>query len=102
MSLSKPDHKRSVGPWLRRYSTTPTSRSDRIGPVVLAGGAWVVFVVLVILLFRVFVRYPFHVFGGLVGVWLIGFIVLRVKQRRAEARYQAVREGRVFDEFTLR
>lgn len=100
--MSKPDHKRSVGPWLRRYSTTPTSRSDRIGPVVLAGGAWVVFVVLVILLFRVFVRYPFHVFGGLVGVWLIGFIVLRVKQRRAEARYQAVREGRVFDEFTLR
>ena len=50
MSLSKPDHKRRVGPWLRRYSTTPTSRSDRIGPVVLAGGAWVVFVVLVVLI----------------------------------------------------
>ncbi len=100
--MSKPDHKRRVGPWLRRYSATPTSRRDRIVPVVLAGGAWVVFVVLVILLFRVFVRYPFHVFGGLVGVWVIGFVVLTVKQRREAARDQAVRDSRAFDGFRRR
>lgn len=100
--MSKPDHKRHVGPWLRRYSATPPSRRDRIVPVVLAGGAWIVFVVLVILLFRAFARYPFHVFGGLVGVWVIGFVVLTVKQRRAAARDQAAREGRAIDGFTRR
>ena len=102
MSLSKPDPKRHVGPWLRRYSATPASRRERIVPVVLAGGAWVGFVVLVILLFRMFVRYPFHVLGGLVGLWVIGFVLLRVKQRRAAARDRALREGRGFDEFTRR
>ena len=45
-----------------------------------------------------FVRFPYVVLGGLVAVWLVGYVALVFIRRRAILRDQLIEEGHAFHE----
>ncbi len=82
-----PDEKPRLGPWLRRYSEPEQkSRRERVQELLLAGGAAVGFLVVLVGVLQAFVSYPIPTLGGLISLWAVGFIVLLVKGRKAAAR----------------
>ena len=83
-----------MGPWLRRYSNEPVM-TGRERPVELATAAGVGLGSLVALagILLVFLRYPFPTVGVLVVLWVVGFITLTIKRRRAAKREQELRDS---------
>ena len=93
MSLPGNDKPR-LGPFLRQYAEQEKKSSrERVQELLLAGAAAVGMLIVLVGVLLAFVRFPFPTFGVLVGVWGIGFVVLTVKQRRANARERALREA---------
>ena len=88
------DEKPRLGPWLRQYSRREeVSRRERAKEVALGAAAGLGFLVELVAVLLVFVRYPIPTFGALVAVWGVGFTTLTVKRRRAERRERALRES---------
>ena len=82
-----PDEKPRLGPWLRHYGEREQkSRRERVQELLLAGGAAVGFLVVLVGVLLAFVAYPMPTLGGLVGVWAVGLVILMVKRRKAAAR----------------
>ena len=93
MSLPGNDKPR-LGPFLRQYAEQEEkSPRERVPELLLAGAAAVGMLIVLVGVLFAFVRFPFPSFGALVGVWGIGFVVLTVKQRRANARERALRKA---------
>jgi len=49
--------------------------------------------VVVVGVLLVFLRYPLPTLGVLVALWLVGFLLLTVKRRRAAQRERALQES---------
>jgi hypothetical protein len=80
-----PDDKPRLGPWLRRYAQQDdTSPRERVRELVVAAGAAVAGLVVLVGVLVAFVRYPFPTLGALVAVWGVGYAVYRVKKGRAD------------------
>jgi len=89
-----PDDKPRLGPWLRQYAQhEEVSRRERVKELALGAAAGLGFLVVLLGILLVFVRYPFHTFAALVAIWGIGYVTLTVKRRRADARERALRES---------
>ena len=87
------DDKPRLGPFLRQYAEQEQRNPrERAQELLLGGLAAVGMLVLLVGVLLAFVRFPLPTFGVLVGVWGIGFVVLTVKQRRADARERLLRE----------
>lgn len=87
------DDKPRLGPFLRQYAEQEQkSPRERVQELLVGGLAAVGMLVLLVGVLLAFVRFPLPTFGVLVGVWGIGFVVLTVKKRRADAREQELRE----------
>ena len=83
-----------VGPWLRRYSELEQpSRKERAQEIALGAAVGTLFLALLVAVLLIFVRYPWPTLAGLVALWAIGFVTLRVKGRRAERRERALRQS---------
>jgi Flp pilus assembly protein TadB len=88
-----PDDKPRLGPFLRQYAEQDQkSPRERAQELLLAGLAAVGMLVVLVVVLLAFVRFPLPTFGVLAGVWGIGFVVLTVKTRRANARERLLRE----------
>ncbi|HEX9632895.1 MAG TPA: hypothetical protein VGA02_10595 [Gemmatimonadales bacterium] len=87
-----PDQQPRLGPWLRhqaRQEETPPR--ERARELLVAGGAAVGGLVLLVAVLVAFVRFPFPTIGVLVAVWGIGYAVYRVKKERAELQERLLR-----------
>ncbi len=91
-----------LGPYLRRYGQDQVSTRQRTTELALGGVAGIGFLVLVIGVIWLFLRYPFEVLSALVGVWAVGYVLLTVLSRRAVARERDLRKGRTFEELRRR
>jgi Flp pilus assembly protein TadB len=88
------DEKPRLGPWLRQYAEErKPDRKERIKE--LAGAAAVGLASLVVLaaVLLVFVRYPLPTLAALLLLWIVGFLTLTVKRRRAAARERELRDS---------
>jgi len=89
-----PDEKPRLGPWLRRYAQhEEVSRRERAKELALGAAAGLGFLVVLLGILLVFVRYPIPTFAALVAIWGIGFTTLTVKRRRADRRERQLRES---------
>jgi len=88
------DEKPRLGPWLRRYAEhAEVNRRERAKELAIGAGAGLGFLVVLLAILLVFLRYPFATFAALVAIWGIGYVTLTVKRRRADARERALRES---------
>jgi len=69
------------------------SRRERAKELALGAAAGLGFLVVLVGILLVFVRYPIPTFAALVAIWGIGFATLTVKRRRADRRERALRES---------
>jgi hypothetical protein len=89
-----PDDKPRLGPFLRQYANSETKTPrERVQEVLLGGAAAIGMLVVLVGVLLAFVRFPLLTLGGLIAVWGIGFVVLMVKKRRADARDRDLRES---------
>jgi hypothetical protein len=87
-----------LGPWLRRYSSEPqTSKRERLVELVTAAGVGLGSLAVVAGVLLVFVRFPLPTLGVLVALWIVGFVILTVKRRRAAQRERALQESAAGD-----
>jgi len=87
-----------VGPWLRRYSNEPvTTGRERAVELATAAGVGLGSLVVLAGILLVFLRYPFPTVGVLVVLWVVGFITLTIKRRRAKQRERALHESAARD-----
>jgi hypothetical protein len=82
-----PDERPRLGPWLRHYAEREQkSPRERAQELLLAAGAAVGFLVVLVGVLLAFIAYPVPTLGGLVGLWAVGFVVLVFKRKKAAAR----------------
>ena len=88
------DDKPRLGPWLRHYGEEPKpDRSERVKELVGAAAVGLASLVVLAGVLILFVRYPVPTLATLVLLWVVGFLTLTVKRRRAAARERALRES---------
>ena len=81
------DERPRLGPWLRHYSVREEkSTRERVQEFLLAGGAAVGFLIVLVGVLIAFLAYPLLTLGVLVGVWALGLVVLLLKRRKAASR----------------
>jgi len=87
-----PDDKPQLGPWLRRYSrqNEPSPR-ERLQETLVAGGAAVGMLIVLLGVLVAFIRFPVPTLGVLVVVWGTGYVLYLNHKRRAETREQLLR-----------
>jgi hypothetical protein len=89
-----PDDKPRLGPWLRHYGEErEPNRTERVKELVGAAAVGLASLVVLAGVLIVFVRYPVWTLAALVLLWVVGFLTLTVKRRRAAARERALRES---------
>lgn len=87
-----------MGPWLRRYSNEPeTTGRERAIEIASAAGVGLGSLVVLVGVLLVFLRYPFPTVGVLVVLWVVGFVTLTIKRRRAAQRERALQESAAGD-----
>ncbi len=92
------DEKPRLGPFLRHYGREEKkSLRERLTEVALIIGAVVGFLIVLAGVMWSFFRFPIATFIGLVVVWGVGFLVLRVKRQRAKAQERALRDAQLRD-----
>jgi hypothetical protein len=88
------DDKPRLGPWLRHYGEErEPDRGERVKELVGAAAVGLASLVVLAGVLVVFVRYPVPTLAALVLLWVVGFLTLTVKRRRAAARERALRES---------
>ena len=86
-------------PWLSSYGRRDErTRRERIIEWSITGGVGAAFLLLTLGMLWLFVRYPFPVLGGLAVVWVVGFVLFTVINRRARLRDRMMYSGSLFDE----
>jgi hypothetical protein len=94
-----PDDKPRLGPWLRhqaRQQEAPAREGAR--ELLVAAGAALGGLVVLVLVLVAFVRFPFPTLGALVAVWGVGYAIYRVKKNRADLEERLLRSRLDHDE----
>ncbi len=88
------DEKPRLGPWLRQYGEErKPDRRERLKELAGAAAVGVASLVVLVGVLLVFVRYPVPTLAALLFLWIIGFLTLTIKRRRAAAQERALRDS---------
>jgi hypothetical protein len=86
------DDKPQLGPWLRRYDRQPeTSPRERVQEILVAAGAAIGMLVVLVGVLLAFVRFPIPTAAILVAVWGGGYLVFLRLKRRSDAYERELR-----------
>lgn len=89
-----PDERPRLGPWLRHYGEEEQpDRRERVKELLGAAAVGLGSLVLLAGVLLLFLRYPVPTLAALVLLWVVGFLILRVKRRQAATRERALRES---------